>query len=229
MNRNRLGGDASGFTVVELAITMAISMVVMLSLFGLLESQMRAERRVNSFADNTEELRQAIVAMQRDIRSSEPLKPLNTSAEYALRIELNIYDDILDTSPTPVTWVVDTANDELRREVKDSAGNATVTYRVRGVANDFGNPLFRFWKGNGEEYFATDTPADIAQCTIRIQIRLVAAPNAGPAPAIIASDAQLRNRLPGGIGCPQTILVTTTTAPTTTLLPPLPTTTTVQL
>lgn len=205
----RRGED--GFTVVELAITMMISMIVMVALFGVLDSQMRAERRVNNYADNQEELRLAIVAMQRDIRSSEPLKALATSAEYALRIDLNIYDDIVNTSPDPVRWRVDTNTQELLREVVASDGSATITHRVRGVANNYGNPLFRFFKGNQEEYFATDPPADIAQCTIRIKIRLVAAPNAGPAPAVLTSDAQLRNRLPGGIGCPQTLLTTTTT------------------
>jgi len=206
----------AGFTIVELAITMAIAMTVMGSILGILVSQSKAERRVSAFADNQEELRQAVVAMQRDIRSSEPLQPLTTSPEYALRIELDVYEDISDPAPIPVRWVVDLTTSELRRELLDSTTRAVtgITHRVRGVANNYAVPLFRFYKAASNttpdadaEYklAPTDPPADIASCTVRIRIELLAAPNPGPQPARLISDVQLRNRLPGGApGCLET-------------------------
>ena len=189
-----------GFTIVELSITMGIAMLVMASLLGILVSQSKAEKRVSSFADNQEILRQAIVLVQRDIRSAEPLEPLPASADYALQIRLNVYENITEP-PVPIRWYVDTTSMELRREMIDTGA---ITYRVRGVANSFalGNHLFEFFRAEGTRYDLTaENPEDISHCTVRIRVNLRAAPNAGPSPVLLTSDAQLRNRLPGGIGC----------------------------
>lgn len=200
------GHGESGFTVVELAITMAISMIVMGSILGILDSQTRAERRVSTFADNQEVIRQAVVAMQRDIRSSEPLAELPGSAtQYALRIDLSVFEDILDPNPVSIRWRVDIAAKELVRETLDATGAVTgVTHRLTGVTNNFGSPLFTFYDAVQLPYDLTlTTPKTISDCTVRIRTRLVAAPTAGPAPAVLISDTQLRNRLPGGsVGCP---------------------------
>lgn len=203
--------EDSGFTIVELAVTMGIAMSVMASILGILVSQSNAERRVSSFADNQELLRQAVVAMQRDIRSAEPLEPLDPpytdpahpSLDYATQIKLEVYEDI-SAPPVPIRWILDTSSDELRRELLDGSG--AVTYRVTGVVNDYaiGNHLFEFFRAeaNLPAYnVAQDSASDIAHCTVRIRINLRAAPNAGPQPVLLTSDAQLRNRLPGGIGC----------------------------
>ena len=204
MRWSRRDGDESGFTVVEVMVTLLISSIVMGTIFDLLATQTNVERRASSFAENQEALRQAIVIIQRDVRSSEPLRPLATSAEYGLRIDLHVYASIDAPSPTSIRWIVDTAARELRREQLDSTGAVTaVTYRVAGVANTATMPLFGFYMVNDMPYNLTaDTPTDIADCTVRIHITLVAAPNAGPAPARLESDAQLRNRRPGGAGCP---------------------------
>ena len=211
----RRHGEESGFTVVELAVTMGIAMSVMASILGILVSQSNAERRVSSFADNQEVLRQAIVAMQRDIRSAEPLEQLAHPSHYATQIRLNVYEDI-SAPPVPIRWIVDTTTKELRRELLNvtvnNDGSVTtvvigVTYRVPGVVNDYaiGNHLFVFYTAErSQKPFALDDSSsafDIAHCTVRIQINLRAAPNRGPEPALLTSDAQLRNRLPGGIGC----------------------------
>lgn len=214
-------GDESGFTLVELMITTALLATVMAAILGVLDSQTRTERRVRIFADNQEVLRQAIVAMQRDIRSSEPLKRLATSPEYALRIDLDVYSKITDPAPIPIRWIVDTGTEELRREVLNSAGTpVAITHRVTGVSNNYAVPLFTFYNANskagsgtvaatpvadedlGKYDLASSNPTDIASCAVRIRIDLLAAPTPGPAPARLISDAQLRNRLPGGTGCP---------------------------
>jgi type II secretory pathway pseudopilin PulG len=204
----------AGFTLVELMITMMIAMTVMASILGVLVSQSNAERRVSSFADNQEQLRQAMVLIQRDIRSAEPLEKLPASAAppnqpaavaYALRIDLNVFESVT-APPVPISWKVDTTARELRRVVRNADGSETVTYKVVGVFNDYAmdNELFAFYKANGDRYVLTAASTDdIAHCAVRIRTRLLAAPNRGPAPGLLHSDAQLRNRLPGGIGCPQ--------------------------
>lgn len=209
-----------GFTLIELTITLAVSALVMTSILGILVSQSNAEKRMSSFADNQELLRQTIIAIQRDARSSEPLKQLGTIQAYKTRIDLNVYDSIDAAQATPIRWVVDETKRELRREVVDANGvPIEVTHRLAGVTNTAANPLFAFYKANdnftGLGYYDLDNdqPKDVAECTVRIRIALEAAPRPGPSPAKLHSDAQLRNRLPGGVGCPQFQLTTSTTTP----------------
>jgi type II secretory pathway pseudopilin PulG len=204
--------DAAGFTIVELAITMSIAMVVMASVLGVLVSQSNAERRVSDFADNQELMRQAIVALQRDIRSAEPLEELPATIErpastsYALQVRLNVYEDIT-AAAVPIQWRVDTGTGQLVRELLDAQENVVaVTHRVNRVANSYaaGNHLFEFYSTTSAPNsfdLATTNPDDVAQCTVRIRINLRAAPSGRGNPILLTSDAQLRNRLPGGIGC----------------------------
>ncbi|HET9443948.1 MAG TPA: hypothetical protein VFO65_11530, partial [Acidimicrobiales bacterium] len=72
-----------------------------------------------------------------------------------------------------------------------------------------GRPLFKLYKANGAQYTpGVDQSSDISRCTVRVRIELVAAPEAGPEPGTLVSDVHLRNRLPGGTGCPQVPLTT---------------------
>lgn len=195
-----------GFSVVEVSIAMVISSVVVAALAGVLQSQAQAERRVRAFADNQEEVRQAMVALQRDLRSAEPLHVLPTSADYASRVDLSVYDEVDSPAPGTITWRVDTATQQLMREEHDGLGGVVTTYRLRTVTSGGSEPLFRYFKANGDELVpGTDAAADIAACSSRIHLLLVAAPNAGGGTARLESDVQLRNRQ-SGTGCPQALL-----------------------
>lgn len=197
-----------GFTVVELMIGLALSSVVMVALAGLLISQTGVERRMRIVSDNQEELRQAVLAIQRDLRSSEPLVPLATSSDYQLRVDLSIYAGLYAATPSTLSWKVDPATKELRREAPNGSGGVITTYRLRGVANTSSDPLFEFYKANGDTFvLGTDPPVDVANCAVRVRLSLTAAPTAGAAPTRLVSDVQLRNRRPGGTGCPQTPVV----------------------
>lgn len=62
--------------------------------------------------------------------------------------------------------------------------------------------LFRYFDDAVQELDTlTETAADIANCAIRVQITMASAPDPIASAFIIQSDVQLRNRLPGGIGC----------------------------
>jgi hypothetical protein len=65
-----------------------------------------------------------------------------------------------------------------------------------------GNTVFRYFNSSGDELTAaTHSSASIADCTLRVRVKIEAAPNSGPSPLDNWSDVQLRNRLPGGVGC----------------------------
>jgi prepilin-type N-terminal cleavage/methylation domain-containing protein len=199
--RRSSDGDG-GFTVLELTIAMAISGLVMSILLGVVVSQSNAERRMGLFADNQELVRQTMVLIQRDLRSSTkfytlPASPqYAASTEYAGHIEFDYLATIDATTPTRIRWVFDSTNNELRREVLDASGATvlSVTHRLRGVT---GPAVFEPRTLGGTPFNLTvDASADVARCTLRVGINLIAAPNPGPHPARLASDAVLRNRLP---------------------------------
>ena len=191
--------DESGFTVIELAIVMMISTIVMVSMVGILDSQSRAERSVSGLATAQEQVRLALVAIQSDLRSAEPLVALPSASDFPKRMEI-IHLDFDTDAMTRFRWRLDDANDELVREALDSSGNVTgTTYRLGGVTN---NTVFRYFNSRGDELTAENSTAEIiASCTLRVRVLIDAAPEDGPQPLDNWSDVQLRNRLPGGVGC----------------------------
>jgi type II secretory pathway pseudopilin PulG len=197
MRRDR--DHEAGFTVVELAIVMMISMTVMASIVGMLHSQSKAERSVSGLASAQEQVRLALVAVQSDLRSAEPLVALPTASEFPKRMEI-IHLDFDTDAMLRFRWRLDDVNDELVRETLDASGNVTgTTFRLGGVTN---NTVFRYFNSRGEELTAENSTSEIiASCTLRVRVLIDAAPENGPQPLDNWSDVQLRNRLPGGVGC----------------------------
>lgn len=203
--RGRDAGDG-GFTLIEVLITGMIAAIVSAALFGMLDSQTKAERRMSNFVDNQETTRQAIVAMQRDLRSAEPLYPLPTGEDFKFRVDLAVFDGPDSTTTEFIRWRVEPVgargSSALVRELVHANGTVSVTHRLPGVANrSLALPLFTYYRADGTAFGWDDTPGTIAHCTIRIRIDLRAAPVPGPSPVRLISDVMLRNRLPGGAGC----------------------------
>ena len=193
----------AGYTVVELAVTVALLTVVLTSLLGVLDSQTKASRRVEAVVNNQEDVRFALLALARDVRAADPLVALPDVAAYPNRIELQLRDG----SGVPLGWVrwsLDGTGTLTRADL--SAPNGAVvgtSYRLSNVRNaTAGLPVFRYYNSARVELTpANATAADFANCTIRVHLAVEADTNPGPRPFRIESDAEVRNRLPGGIGC----------------------------
>lgn len=202
--RSRRGRGEAGFTVVETAMASALLLLVMTTLLQVLDTQTRAERRVRAAVDNQEDVRFALVSMARDIRAADPLLPLPSASAYESELELELKNT--DGSHNAyVRWVFDSSTDTLRRELLAAAGGAAVesNYTLSRVRNaDVGVALFRYYNSWGVELTPTTaTTSDFANCTIRVHMTLYADSSPGPRPFSSESDAELRNRLPGGVGC----------------------------
>jgi prepilin-type N-terminal cleavage/methylation domain-containing protein len=201
----RMTRDDSGFTVVELAITMMIAAIVSVAITGILVSQQNAERDVHRFTLNLEDARQAMVEIQRDLRSAEPLIAVGQTSELQWKLDLKMYESISSDVPLHIRWRANTVTDELVREELDGSGNIiATTYRLRKVVNDDPTqPLFRYYPAGDTNVPAYDvnapglTPGDVAYCAVRVRIDLRATPNGGRKPVRLVSDVQLRNKLPG--------------------------------
>lgn len=187
--------DEGGFTVVELAIVMAMAMLVMSSLLGMLTSQSKATTRLDRFANNQEQVRLAMVAMQKDLRSSERLLELPAGADIRYRVDLERYVDAAAVEPETISWRI-TADGELVRYLVRSATDLVATHRLAGTANvERGVALFTHVRASGTPYATTESARTVADCSVKVQLRLQAAPESGPAPMPLSSAVQLRNRI----------------------------------
>jgi hypothetical protein len=77
-----------------------------------------------------------------------------------------------------------------------------VLTRMRNVES--GIPAFIYFDVHGVDLVASNptTPANVANCAIRVHIQVNAGAQPGPQPFSENIDVEVRNRLPGGIvGC----------------------------
>lgn len=170
---------SEGFTVVELVITVMISMVVMASLLGMLSSQTTAERRVNDVANSQEAIRLAYVELTTDLRSADPILAGDSSS-----VEVELRDPA--GTARRVRWEV--VGSELVRSEIPTSGSPTVSYRLAGVASP---DVFEFFKAGpaAVPLVAADVPA----CAKRARVVLLATAEGEGAPLRLQSDVDLRN------------------------------------
>jgi Tfp pilus assembly protein PilW len=202
--------DERGMTVIELTIASAILLTVLAILFSLLISLTNTEKRVGDLVTNEQTVRFTLTQLAKDIRASNPLVALANKDAYSNEIEM-----MLGSSAgiqQVVRWRLDTTvgsatYQTLFREVmSDATSSATVLSSAKElthVTNDPSEALFAYFDQHQQDLGATDsfTSSDMANCAIRVQVTIIANPNPGPRAFTEEQDVELRNRLPGGIGC----------------------------
>jgi hypothetical protein len=190
--------------MVETVLASALLLLALSTLLQVLDVQMRADRRIRAAVNNQEDVRFALLAIGRDVRAADPLLPLASTPDYANKIELQLSASD-GSSLGAVRWTFDPVAKTLTRATLSGPGGTVVgtSYQIVRVRNaDVGSPVFRYYTSTGAELnAATATIGDFANCTVRVHIALWADATPGPAPFSSESDAELRNRLPGGIGC----------------------------
>jgi prepilin-type N-terminal cleavage/methylation domain-containing protein len=190
----RCPGDESGFTLVELTVVLLISGIVGVSALGMLVSATNAEKRTSRAANNQEVLRQAIIEVAKDVRSSDPIVYQANVADFATQLPMRIRN-VADENERYVRWRLDTTSSTFVREELDSNGNVTATsYRVPGMV---AQTIFTYYRADGSAYTLSGLDAGaVDRCTVRVHVALKAAPQSGPAPSLVETDVQVRNRLP---------------------------------
>jgi prepilin-type N-terminal cleavage/methylation domain-containing protein len=201
-----------GFTLIEIMIATSIMLVVLGMLFSTLVSLTKSEDRAQRLVSNEQNVRFEIDQLAREIRAANPLVILDSTTTYSSQIEMVLGPT--GGTQTVVRWTYDTdpaspKYEQLSRQLmSDSSDTATVLatswylIRVRNVEK--GTPLFTYYDANEQDMVADGnyTNSDIANCSIRVHISLSSDSNPGPLPFTETQDVELRNRLPGGTGCP---------------------------
>lgn len=204
--RARHPHGAEGFTLVEVSVTALVMTTVLAALFGVLESGTKVEGHTQAMINSQEDVRFAMAEVLRDLRAADPLLPLPNVGDYTSRFEVRHGDA---ASPVYTRWSLDPTTSTLVRQTLTGAGGTptATTYRLERVRNgDAGATVttFRYYNSEGTELTAGNaTPGDFANCSIRVSVTLKADsdPEPGLQPFTLTSDAELRNRLPGGVGC----------------------------
>ena len=205
--------DDQGMTVIELVVATALLLLVTTLIFSFMISVQNTDRRAQAVVNNEQDARFVLTEIARDIRASNPMESFSQVDRYRNQIQLTLGEDatkqrvrwVYDTNPSSATYK------ELRREVLDNSTGAVVSSstRLRRVQNIVRSPavdLFQYYDDRGLDLVSLGhTPADadnVGTCAIRVAVTITADSNPGPEPFTVTQDVEVRNRLPGGVGCP---------------------------
>ncbi len=192
----------SGTTVLEVSITSAILLVVLAAFLGILQSLTRTERRVQALVANEQNVRFVMSEIARDLRSANPMLPLTSVDLYRDKVELALGPSA--GTPTYVRWSYDSGSQTLTRSTLSAPGGSVLSTRSRltKVRNsDSGTPLFGYFGQSATDLLAAGNAADVANCALRVRVTVLSDSEPGPLPFREERDVEIRNRLPGGVGC----------------------------
>jgi prepilin-type N-terminal cleavage/methylation domain-containing protein len=208
----RARAEERGFTIIEVMVATSILLLVLALVFGSLVSLTRNEDRSQRLVSNEQNVRFELNQLAREIRAANPLVPLlnaTSASTYANQIEMVL-------GPTGgtqqvVRWTYDTSAEQMVRQIMSgtSASASVVSQsfylaRVRNV--ETGTPVFTYY-GQANEDLVAQTLVndgnlhDAANCAIRVSIEISSDSNPGPLPFTQTQDVEIRNRLPGNVGC----------------------------
>ena len=204
--------DEQGFTLIEVMISTVILLIVLGMTFQVLVSLTNSEDRAQRLVSNEQNVRFELDQLAREVRAANPLVPLLnavSASTYSNQIEMVL-------GPTGgtqqvVRWTYDTVNEKMARQVmSDTSASATVVAqsffltRVRNV--ETGRPVFTYYGQHDQDLVALTLANggnlhDAANCAVRVSIELTSDSNPGPVPFTETQDVEVRNRLPGNVGC----------------------------
>ncbi|MDQ1393405.1 MAG: hypothetical protein QOF30_2382 [Acidimicrobiaceae bacterium] len=201
-----------GFTLVEVSIVVTTMLVIVGSFLAALNSVTNTGVRIQALVNNQETVRFGLDRLQRDLRAANPVDAPSTTGAYsnAMQIELGPNPGIrivvrwfYDMTPTSSTYEA-----LLRQVMSGNGASASVTSQVAVITRvrnlETNTPLFTYYDSGGNNLVSNNptTPANVANCAIRVHVQVNSDAQPGPQPFGENIDVELRNRLPGGIiGC----------------------------
>jgi prepilin-type N-terminal cleavage/methylation domain-containing protein len=187
-------GDERGMTLVELSIASAVMLIVVTTLVTTLVSMTRNDNIQQARVVNQEQVRQTLLTMSREIRSANPPIVQTDATTYATAFEALV--GASNAVQIDVRWRLNGTT-----LVRDVMSNGTVSSTASVLTNVTSSPLFQYFDQSGTEITSAQAPADYVNCAIKVRINVTAAPDTAATPFTESNDVELRNRLPGGVGC----------------------------
>ena len=129
----------SGFTLVELIVTMLVGMIVLTALFGLVDVALRASKRVDNRVESSQRGRLALEQMNRDLRSQVCIK--TSSSAFASSIasgdsnQVTFYSELA----SPSGYTTNTFSPDQYQLAYSSTGQGSLTETVRAASGTYPN------------------------------------------------------------------------------------------
>lgn len=197
----RRDGDR-GTTVTEVMIASALLVGVMATVFSVLASLHNVDRRAHALVSNEQAVRFVVTEMIRDVRSANPLLSFSSNAAlYVNRIDL--MSGPTAGPQTLVRWQYDPTGRTISRlEFQSDGTPISEIVKLRRVKNvDRGLDFLEYTSESGTDLVASGNGFNVGNCAIHVEVTVTSDANPGPQPFTLKSDTEIRNRLPGGIGC----------------------------
>jgi prepilin-type N-terminal cleavage/methylation domain-containing protein len=185
--------DDAGMTLVEMLVASAIALILMTLLTTSVTVFAKADTSTVNSANAAANVRLALLQLQHDIQSANPLGTLSTVAAYNDELQLTI-----QPSNIVVTWQYNTSNMRLTRQ----AGAAGSVVELTGVTNGVVLPVFSYYDhcAINQVTQAQATPSSISGDTTVVQITLSVA-NLNSAPYGTTTRVNIMNQPPGASQC----------------------------
>jgi prepilin-type N-terminal cleavage/methylation domain-containing protein len=200
--------NEAGYTLVEMMTVVAIMGVILAALLSSLISATNSQTNTEALVANQETVRLALDRMQQDLTEANPVDTLATTSTYANEVQVEVTPSSGTTQV--IRWYYDPNAGVIYRDIMSgNTTSATIVSQQSVITNvtnaSSGTQLFTYYDANDNNLQTANpsTPANVANCVIRIHVDVAAASDPGPLPFHETLDVELRNRLPGGVvGCP---------------------------
>lgn len=190
-----------GMTLVELSVSMVVSIVLILMVGASVGVFSKAEANVVKSANAAAFTRIALLQLQSDIQSAVPVDPLSSVAAYQDELQVTI-----QPSGKVITWQYDPTTETLTRQIGTSTPTAELTSVTNGDPAGTGIPVFHYFDhcDNDLVYGATHgsgaNATTIAQQATVVQVTL-AVKGLDAAPYGTTTSVNVMNRSPGPSAC----------------------------
>ncbi len=200
--------DEEGMTLVELLVASGLSLVLMTMMTTMLTVYAKADTATVNNANAAANVRIALLALQHDIQSANPLGTLSTVAAYNDKLQLTI-----QPSGQLITWRYSYASmncpgtsstwcGTLTRQVASNTAVTELTAVTNGDPSNGGLPVFSYYDHCAINQVTEPqaTPASVSASTTVVQITLSVA-NLNSAPYGTTTRVNLMNQPPGASRC----------------------------
>jgi len=184
-------------TLVELAVAMTVSMILILMMVGIITADSKAQTFTSNSASAASNVRLVLLALQNDIQAANPIATLSSTSAYQDELQLTV-----QPTGTVVTWLYSPTTQKLTRQTGAAGAVTELANVTNGDPSSGGTPVFSYFDhcsiNLGTE--AQATPAGISSATTAVQITLSVA-SANAAQYESTTTVNLMNSPPGSSLC----------------------------
>jgi len=200
--------DEEGMTLVELLVASGLSLVLMTMMTTMLTVYAKADTATVNNANAAANVRLALLALQHDIQSANPLGTLSTVAAYNDKLQLTIQPSgqiitwqysytSVNCPGTSSTWC-----GTLTRQAGSNTALTELTAVTNGDPSNGGLPVFSYYDhcAINQVTEPQSTPASVSASATVVQVTLSVA-NLNSAPYGTTTRVNLMNQPPGASRC----------------------------